>query len=99
VGRPGVREPAGGVPFAAGGDVGVLSEGRGAEARHAQPDLLRHDALHVHRHHLHGADVSLAGDDAVAAELSLRQLERFRAKCIPVRVAIRLAQIASTFLR
>ena len=78
VGRAGVREPAGGVPVAAGGDVGVLSEGRRAQARHAQPDLLRHDALHVHRHHLHGADVHLARHDAVAAELSVRQLSRRR---------------------
>ena len=30
VGHAGVRQPAGGVPVAAGGDVGVLSEGRGA---------------------------------------------------------------------
>ena len=40
VGRAGVREPAGRVPVAAGGDVGVLSQGRRAEARHPQPDLL-----------------------------------------------------------
>ena len=74
VGRAGVREPAGRLPVAAGGDVGVLSEGRRAETRHAEPDLLRHDALHVHRHRLHGADVHLARHDAVAAELSVRRL-------------------------
>ena len=74
VGRAGVREPAGGVPVAAGGDVGVLPERRGAEARHAEPDFRRHDALHVHRHHLHGHHVYVAGHDAVAAEVSVRRL-------------------------
>ena len=74
VGHAGVREPAGGVPVAAGGDVGVLSQGRRAEARHAQPDLRRHDALHADRDRLHGHHVSLARHDAVAAELSLRRL-------------------------
>ena len=76
VGHVGVREPAGGVPVAAGGDVGVLSQGRRAEARHAQPDLRRHDAVHDHRDHLHGHHVFLAGHDAVAAELPLRKLKR-----------------------
>ena len=51
-------------------------KGVSPQARHAQPDLRRHDALHADRHHLHGAHVHLAGDDAVAAELSLRKLER-----------------------
>ena len=41
VGHAGVRQPAGGVPVAAGGDVGVLSERRVAAARDAQPDLRR----------------------------------------------------------
>ena len=59
-------------------------KGVAPEARHAQPDLLRHDALHVHRHHLHGADVHLAGDDAVAAELSLRQIRDLIGFLLPV---------------
>ena len=74
VGRAGVRQPAGGVPVAAGGDVGVLSQGRRAQARHAQPDFRRHDALHADRHCLHDHHVHLAGHDALAAELSLRRL-------------------------
>ena len=74
VGRAGVREPAGGVPVAAGGDVGVLSERRGAETRDAEPDLRRHDAVHADRHRLHDLHVYLAGHDAVAAELSVREL-------------------------
>jgi TRAP-type mannitol/chloroaromatic compound transport system permease large subunit len=78
VGRAGVRESAGGVPVAAGGDVGVLSERRRAEACHAQPDLRGHDAVHADRDRLHGADVSVAGHDAVAAELSVRELTQKR---------------------
>src|ERR1700716_1436293 len=74
VGDTGVRELAGGVPVAAGRDVGVLPQGRRTEARHAQPDFRRHDALHADRYPVHGDHVSLAGDDAVAAELLLRQL-------------------------
>ncbi len=73
VGHAGVCEPAGGVPVAAGGDVGVLSQGRRAQARHPQSDLCRHDAVHDHRGHLHGDHVFLARHDAVAAELSLRR--------------------------
>jgi len=72
VGYAGVREPAGGVPVAAGGDVGVLPQGCRAQACHAQPDFRRHDALHDHRDHMHGHHVFLAGHDVVAAELSLR---------------------------
>jgi TRAP-type mannitol/chloroaromatic compound transport system permease large subunit len=45
-----------------------------AAARFAQPDLLRHDALHADRHRLHGDYVFMARHDAVAAELSLQQL-------------------------
>jgi TRAP-type mannitol/chloroaromatic compound transport system permease large subunit len=71
VGHAGLRELAGGVPVTARGDVGLLSEGCRAQARHAEPDFLRHDALHDHRHHLHGHHVSLARNDAVAAQLSL----------------------------
>src|SRR5215813_6423552 len=73
VGHDRVREPASGVPVAAGGDVGVLSQGRVAAARHAQPDIRRHDAVHADRHHLHGDHVSVARHDAVAAQLSLRR--------------------------
>src|SRR5713101_3701338 len=76
VGDAGVRELAGGVPVATGRDVGVLSQGRRAEACHAQPDLRRHDALHADRYPVHGDHVSLAGDDAVAAELPLWRLRR-----------------------
>jgi TRAP-type mannitol/chloroaromatic compound transport system permease large subunit len=71
VGDAGVREPAGGIFVAAGRDVGVLSEGRRAAARHPQPDFRRHDAVHAGRDPLHGDHVSLAGDDAVAARLPL----------------------------
>ena len=74
VGHAGVREPAGRVPVAAGRDVGVLPQGRRAEARHAEPDLCRHDALHADRDPVHGDHVSVARHDAVAAELSLRRL-------------------------
>ena len=45
-----------------------------ASARHAQPDLRRHDALHARHHPVHGHHVCLAGHDAVAAELPLRRL-------------------------
>src|SRR5262249_26473797 len=75
VGNAGVRESAGRVPVAAGGDVGVLSEGRLAAPCHAEPDLRWHDAVHARRHPLHGHHVPVAGDDAVAAELPLRRLK------------------------
>ena len=39
-------EPADVVPVAAGGDVGVLPEGRGAQERDAEPDLQRHVPVH-----------------------------------------------------
>ena len=68
VGHAGVREPAGSVPVAAGRHVRVLSEGGGAKARHPQPDLRRHDALHADRYSVHGIHVCLARDDALAAE-------------------------------
>src|SRR6266850_860622 len=74
VGHAGVCELAGGVPVAAGRDVGVLPQGRRTEACHAQPDLRRHDALHADCYPVHGNHVSLAGNDALAAELPLRQL-------------------------
>src|SRR5229473_1518736 len=64
VGYTRVRELAGGVPVTAGRDVGVLSQGRGTEACHAQPDLRRHDALHGDRYPVHGDHVSLAADEA-----------------------------------
>src|SRR5262249_5432259 len=73
VGHAGVREPAGGIPVAAGCDVGVLPQGGLAAARHAQSDLQRHDALHGRHHRLHGDHVPVARDDALAAELSLRR--------------------------
>src|SRR5258705_4027296 len=76
VGNARVREFTGGIPVATGRDVGVLSQGRRTEACHAQPDLRRHDALHADRHPVHGDHVSLARDDAVAAELSLWWLRR-----------------------
>jgi hypothetical protein len=47
--RPaGGAQPADGLPLAAGGDGGLLPEGRVAAARDAEPDLRRHDALHGH---------------------------------------------------
>jgi hypothetical protein len=52
--RPAVLRPAGGaqpadgLPLAAGGDGGLLSQGCVAAARDAEPDLRRHDALHGH---------------------------------------------------
>jgi hypothetical protein len=74
VGHPGVREPAGRLPFAAGRDVGVLTERRRAKTRDAEPDLCRHDALYADRHRLHGDHVSVARHDAVAAGLSVRRV-------------------------
>src|SRR5262249_6144870 len=66
---------AGRVPVAAGRHVGVLSQGRRAEARHAQPDFRRHDALHADRDRVHGHHVYLARVDPVAAGLPLRRLK------------------------
>src|SRR5262249_10349480 len=63
------------VPVAAGGDVGVLPEGRLAQARDAQPDLRRHDAVHDHRLYLPRLHVHLARDDALAPGVSLRQVD------------------------
>jgi TRAP-type mannitol/chloroaromatic compound transport system permease large subunit len=34
--------------------------------------IFAHDAVHVHCHHLYGADVSLARPDALATEISVR---------------------------
>ena len=48
-------------------------KGVAPQARHAQPDLRRHDALHADRHPVHGHHVYVARHDAVAAELSLRR--------------------------
>ena len=64
----------GGISVAARRDVRVLSQGRGAEARHAQSNLRRHDALHGHCMHMPRLHVHLAGHDAVAAGVSVRQL-------------------------
>ena len=69
--RPAGRaQPADGVPVAAGGDGGVLSEGRVAAARHAEPDLRRHDAVHGDPGRRAGAAVHLSRDRAVAAAAS-----------------------------
>ena len=46
-----------------------------AAARHAQPDLRRHDALHAGRDPVHGHHVRVARHDALAAELPLRALK------------------------
>ena len=42
----------------------------------AEPDLRGDDALHVHRHPVHGVHVRVAGDDAVAAGLPLWSMTR-----------------------
>ncbi len=44
------------------------------QARHAEPDFRRHDALHADRHCLHDHHVHLARHDAVVAELPLWRL-------------------------
>jgi len=54
--------------------VSVLSQGRLTSARHAQPDVRRHEALHAGRHPVHGGHGSVAGHDAVAAKLPLWRL-------------------------
>jgi tripartite ATP-independent transporter DctM subunit len=59
------------VPLAAGGDVRVLPEGRGAPARNAEPDLRRDDALHGDSDLCHGAALYLAADRPVAAVAAL----------------------------
>src|SRR5262245_51762587 len=74
VGHAGVREFAGSVPLAAGGDVGVLSQGRLTAPRYAQPDFQRHDAVHARYHYLHGDHVFMARNDPLASELPLRHL-------------------------
>src|SRR5262249_11863828 len=67
----GVRQPAGRVPLAAGGHVGLLPEGRLALPRDTQPGLRGHDALHADRHPVHGDHVPVAGDDLVAPGVAL----------------------------
>jgi len=52
---------------AAGGDGGLLPEGREPAARHAEPDLCRDAALHGHPDPGHRAAVQLPGDRDVAA--------------------------------
>src|SRR6185295_11760914 len=74
VGCARVREFAGGLLVTAGGDVGLLSEGRLAQARHVESDLRRHDALHAGHHSVYGCYVLMAGHDALAAELPLRRM-------------------------
>ena len=74
LGHARLREPAGRLPVAARGDVGLLSQGRFAAARHDQPDIRRHDALYADRDPVHGHHVHLARHDPMAAELPLRRL-------------------------
>jgi TRAP-type mannitol/chloroaromatic compound transport system permease large subunit len=70
----GRRESAGGLPVAAGGDVGLLSEGSLAAARDAESDLRRHDAVHDHRLYLPRVHVHLARHDPLAPGISLREV-------------------------
>ena len=81
VGRAGVHQPAGGIPVAAGGDVGLLSEGRRALACDAQSDFLRHDAVYADRHPVHGAAVSVARAGALAAGSSSTAGDAARRHC------------------
>ena len=78
VGRAGVRQSAGGVPVAAGRHVRLLFARRRAGTRHPEQDFCRHDAVHADCHYLHDPDVSVAGHDLVAAELSLWKLTQKR---------------------
>ncbi len=67
-------ESPGGLPVAAGGDVGLLSEGRVAQARDPQPDLRRDDALDAHCRPVPRVHVHLARYDALAAGVPVWQL-------------------------
>src|ERR1700712_871560 len=75
LGRAGVRQSSGRLPIAAGGHVGVLSQGRRAPACDVEPDLLRHDAVYADRDPMHDVHVHMARHDAVAPELPVRQLD------------------------
>jgi len=55
-------------------DVGVLPEGRVAQARDAEPDLRRDDAVHDHCLHLPRVHVHLARYDPLAPGVSLREI-------------------------
>ena len=81
-------EPPGRVPVAARGDVGVLLEGRGAEARDAQPDLRGDDAVHADRHSLSRVHVHLPRHDALAAGVPVRELDS-EGGCAPLPTAPR----------
>jgi len=67
MGGTGVCEFAGGLFIAAGGDVGLLFKRGLTAARHHQPNLCRHDALHVDRDCVYGAHVCVASTHFVAA--------------------------------
>ena len=71
----GGRESAGGFPVAAGGDVGFLSKGCGAQTCHAQSNICRHDAVYADRRALSHLHVHLAGHDLVAAGVLIRKLK------------------------
>ena len=71
-------EPPGGLPLAPGGDVGLLLEGSGAEARDAEPNFRRHDAVYDHRLLVPSLHVHLAGHDAVVAGIPLRPMMAWR---------------------
>ncbi len=75
--RPaGGAEPADGVPESAGGDGGVLPQGREPAARDAEPDLRWHAAVHGHPARRHRAAVHLPRDRTVAAQGPVWQLRR-----------------------
>ena len=55
---------------------------RVALARDAEPVFRRHDAVHAGRDPLHGDEVVVAGDDAVAAELPVCALSTLAARAL-----------------
>src|SRR5439155_8889228 len=59
------------VPIAAGGDGGVLPEGRVAAARDPQRDLRRDDAVHGNPAHRSGPLVPVPGHRPVVAAIGL----------------------------
>src|SRR5206468_4219465 len=67
-------ESANGLPVPAGGDGGVLPERRLAAARHAQPDIRGHDAVHGYPGDCRGVAVPVPGDRPVAAPGVVRSL-------------------------
>ena len=80
--RPAVFRPAGGaesadrVPVAAGGDGGLLPQGRVAAACDPECDFRRHDALHGDPAHRPGAAVRVSADWPLAAKCRVRALAR-----------------------